>query len=493
MNPGAVSEATISLAQRLAVVQDTLCVDGPRATDANTSPLDVLLSLVDQVRERRRLDEAWLLIVGVTGAMPDQVLVRSVARALDLRESDDSVRWLLDALAPLAMQGGNAGTTLRVVQDRPLVDVSLTAKNDLLTGIQRVVRGVVNAWNDVHDIELVVATTRGGAYRNLYATERARLLDRDPDDSDTNDSSAAGELREIVVPWQVPLVLTEVPTKVLSERLAAVAEMTDTSVRLIGYDCIPMSSPETVPLAEPEKFGHYLELVKFSDRLAAISGSAAAEFEGFVRSLAAQGLSGPNVAACPLPHTLPVVGAAIDVPAPDRPVAVCVGTVGRRKNQSALVEAAEMLWREGHEFELRVLGHLSSEHSPLVGLIPELQNLGRPLVLEAAVSDTRIASTLMHARCLVFPSLHEGFGLPIVEALSHGVPVITSDFGSTREVADGKGCLLVNPEDVKELTDALRRLLTDASLHARLVAEALARPRRTWTEYADELYAVLLA
>jgi glycosyltransferase involved in cell wall biosynthesis len=254
-----------------------------------------------------------------------------------------------------------------------------------------------------------------------------------------------------------------------------------------------VSSSETVPLAEPDKFGRYLEVVKFADRLAAISDTAAAEFQGFGRAIAVQGLTGPRVVACPLPHTLYMTGAEPDVDPPSRPVLVCVGTVGRRKNQVAFIEAAEMLWREGLDFEVHVLGHMSSERSPLAALVPELQDLGRHLVVEPAVSDARIASVLSRARGLVFPSLHEGFGLPIVEALSHCVPVITSDHGSMSEIAQGQGSLLVDPEDIVELTDAVRALLTDDELHARLVEQARDRTTRTWTRYTDDLWEALIA
>jgi glycosyltransferase involved in cell wall biosynthesis len=170
-----------------------------------------------------------------------------------------------------------------------------------------------------------------------------------------------------------------------------------------------------------------------------------------------------------------------------------IGSLGRRKNQVALVEAAELLWRDGVDFELRLLGHPLPERSPLWKLIRDLRRLGRPLTVEKGVSDARIAESLAEARCLVFPSLHEGFGLPVVEALTQRVPVITSDFGSLREVAEGQGGLLVDPEDVDQLAAAVRALVTDDVLHARLVAQAEARPVRTWSHYADELWEVLLA
>jgi glycosyltransferase involved in cell wall biosynthesis len=493
VNPAATTEATDALSQRLATVLDVL---DPRSTPASAeeaSPAGLLLGAAEVLRRNPAPRGCWLVVVGLAGAMPDQALVRSVARAAALKEPEDFVIWLLDSVAKLATSCGNAEATLRVVQDRPLIDVNVTAKSSLLTGIQRVVRNVVSEWNDRHDVEFVVWTARNGAYRGLHPAERGRLLGHEVAENDATAQTAAGIAPEIVVPWEVPMVLTEVPTKLPAERLAALAELTGASLRLVGYDCIPVSSSESVPMAEPEKFGRYLEVVKFADRLAAISGTAAAEFEGFTRALGAQGLSGPRVTACPLPHTAQVSGADLDDEPVERPVVVCVGTVGRRKNQVALIEAAEVLWREGLDFEVRVFGRQSSERSPLTDLVPELQGLGRKLVVEPAVTDARIAGTLSHARCLVFPSLHEGFGLPIVEALSHGVPVVTSDHGSMSEVAETKGSLLVNPEDIEALTSALRALLTDDALHARLVTEARGRTTRTWTDYADDLWQVLVA
>ena len=489
----AASEPSAVLAERLATVQAVLGVPAPHATDEGVSLVDALVSLVEVVRQTGDPARAWLLVVGLTGAMPGSSLIRSVVRALTLKDPEDAVVWLLDFVSPFAMLEGDARAGLRVVTDRPLIDVNLTAKSDFLTGIQRVVRGVASEWEDRHDVEFVVWTDRGGAYRALQAGERQRLLEKEAPGFDADAESEPTHTPEIVVPWGVPVVVIEVPPGLLNDRLAAVGELTHNPVRVVGHDCIPVASAETVPLFEPQKFGRFLELVKFADRVAGVSQSAAAEFEGFTRALAGQGLTGPRVVACPLPHTAPISGNVDEAPESQRPMVVCIGSVGRRKNQAVLVEAAEVLWREGLDFELRLLGHMGREHSPLIGLVPELQHMGRPLVVESGVSDQRIAATLAHARCLVLPSLHEGFGLPIVEALSHGVPVICSDFGSMRELADGQGGLLVDPEDVTALTEALRAMLTDDELHARLVDQARARPVRTWKEYAHELWEALLA
>ena len=69
------------------------------------------------------------------------------------------------------------------------------------------------------------------------------------------------------------------------------------------------------------------------------------------------------------------------------------------------------------------------------------------------------------ARFTVFPSLNEGFGLPLAESLACGTPAVTSDFGSMREIVDGGGgALLVDPRDDHSVADGMRSLLTDDGL-----------------------------
>ena len=72
------------------------------------------------------------------------------------------------------------------------------------------------------------------------------------------------------------------------------------------------------------------------------------------------------------------------------------------------------------------------------------------------VGDDDLWNAYERAAFMIFPSLHEGYGLPIAEALAHGTPVITSDFGSTAEIARDGGCLLVDPRDDEQIVDAMR-------------------------------------
>jgi glycosyltransferase involved in cell wall biosynthesis len=89
------------------------------------------------------------------------------------------------------------------------------------------------------------------------------------------------------------------------------------------------------------------------------------------------------------------------------------------------------------------------------------------------------------ATCVVFPSLHEGFGLPVLEAMQRGVPVACSDRSSLPEVA-GDAAVLFDPEDVGAIRDALERLIADGALRARLVERGHARAAQfTWERTAE--------
>lgn len=79
------------------------------------------------------------------------------------------------------------------------------------------------------------------------------------------------------------------------------------------------------------------------------------------------------------------------------------------------------------------------------------------------VSDSALAELMQGTKALVYPSLYEGFGLPVVEAMARGIPVLTGDTGATGEIAEG-AAILVDPTNVDAIHDGLVRLLTEPEL-----------------------------
>ena len=107
------------------------------------------------------------------------------------------------------------------------------------------------------------------------------------------------------------------------------------------------------------------------------------------------------------------------------------------------------------------------------------------------VGREHLPALYAQATALMLPSLYEGFGMPIVEAMACGCPVLTSDRTATREIAGPAG-LLVDPESVEAIADGMRRIVTDAPLRERLVLAGRARAAEfSWTRCAQGTLAVL--
>jgi len=397
--------------------------------------------------------------------------------------------WLLEAAYAAGRARGAADLEMEVRRDTVLVDVDFSARHNLHTGIQRVVRETVPRWWRDHDITLVAWTEQGGAMRDLVDQEADRVLRW----NERADSGRDNELAEVlphrlVVPWRSTLVLPEIPPPEHCGILAALAQHSGNHVALVGHDCIPVISPELIHESLPDRFTRFLEIVKHAHRVAGVSASAAREFRGFAEMLPAQGLSGPTVVKCPLPVESPPADA---VPKASPPLVVGVGSFEPRKNQLAVLTAAEQLWREGLEFQVRFIGG-GGWVTEADALLSRLQRAGRPISRLTAVSDAVLWYGLRSARFSVFVSLHEGYGLPVAESLACGTPCLTTAYGSTREIADEGGALVADPRDDRAIAEQMRRLLTDDELIAGLQREAAKRPRRTWDDYARELWGALV-
>lgn len=139
-----------------------------------------------------------------------------------------------------------------------------------------------------------------------------------------------------------------------------------------------------------------------------------------------------------------------------------VSTVEPRKNLVTLLDAYRRLKQELQAScpPLVIVGRKGWNCDDILGYMSELEGA---VCFPGYVSDEELVALYQMANCLVFPSLYEGFGLPVVEAMMAGCPVITSTTSSLPEVA-GDAALLVDPLDAEEISKAMRRLLQDEGL-----------------------------
>lgn len=172
-----------------------------------------------------------------------------------------------------------------------------------------------------------------------------------------------------------------------------------------------------------------------------------------------------------------------------RALIVCVGSLEPRKNHLALLRGSAALWRRGLSFELCLIGRSTGFGWKVVRKIRRLQSEDWPVRWLKHVDDETLLRAYRECRFTVYPSLMEGYGLPIVESLLHGKPCVCGDNGALGEVARGGGCLIVDQTNDDSLADGIKRLLLDQQLYLRLCQEARGRQFRSWSDYMDKLLA----
>ncbi len=171
------------------------------------------------------------------------------------------------------------------------------------------------------------------------------------------------------------------------------------------------------------------------------------------------------------------------------PYMLTVGNLQARKNLRTLIAAVGALDPSTVPHRLAIVGQPMWDDGGVADMITR-EGLEDRVALTGYVADTDLPSVYSAADFLVFPSLHEGFGLPILEAMACGTPVISSSAASLPEVAGG-AALLVDATDARALAGAMERVARDPLLRQRLRAKGLKRARMfDWDSVAARTVAI---
>lgn len=236
----------------------------------------------------------------------------------------------------------------------------------------------------------------------------------------------------------------------------------------------------------------FMRAVRTADALIAVSEHTAREL---VRRTS---VDARRVHVVPLAASLPDeasdVGKTLERLGIEAPYLLFVGTLEPRKNLPRLVRAYRRIASLGVPHSLVLAGGLGWRHERLLGEI-RVPGPGR-LVLAGHVGARDLDALYRGADAFVYPSIYEGFGLPVLEAMARGTPCVVSSSSSLPEVA-GEAALYADPRSVGELAEAMARLVSDAELAGRLSDAGRRRASRfSWEETARRtgaVYARLLA
>jgi glycosyltransferase involved in cell wall biosynthesis len=264
------------------------------------------------------------------------------------------------------------------------------------------------------------------------------------------------------------------------------------------HDLVSFLFPQTVP----RKYAVYMRLmtrlaVRSADRIIAVSGATRDDLRTVLgvpddKVVVIHEAVGPEFAAPAEPAALAAVTRRYGI---RPPYCLFVGNLEPRKNLSRLIEAFGLLrvrsvgaGAAGAPPQLVLAGTRGWLYSGIFATV-EAQGGAPDIVFTGYVPPADLPLLYAGAACFVFPSLYEGFGLPVLEAMAAGTPVVASRVGAIPEVA-GDAALLVDARRPAELAEALETVLTDPALRARLVARGRVRARSfTWEAVARQTLA----
>lgn len=263
-------------------------------------------------------------------------------------------------------------------------------------------------------------------------------------------------------------------------------------VVVVLYDLIPHTHPQFCVPALAHSFNKWLRnAANRADAVIAISVTVALEFERTFSKLVGPKLPLPAISYFWLGSELDGVQSGEKSIATDirricdsgNPNYVYVSTIEPRKNHAYALSAFEILWKKGVQANLIIVGRIGWKCDDFIRRVHKHDQYGKQLFMFHALDDCNLAYLYDHVNGLIFTSIAEGFGLPIVEGLQRGLPVFASDIPVFREIGK-QGVQFVDLSEPASLAEAVSR-------HVNEGAPRLSAPVSwlSWEESAMQLYA----
>jgi glycosyltransferase involved in cell wall biosynthesis len=267
-----------------------------------------------------------------------------------------------------------------------------------------------------------------------------------------------------------------------------------TKVGFLLYDLIPLTHPQFCSPIHARNFQTWLTgAAARADFLLAISHTVQLEAEQFLNDRSIPHSMSPGQfgyfhlgadldLAWKEGLVRPLVQQALEQ-RDDSPVYLFVSTIEPRKNHAFLLDAMERAWAEGSPARLCIVGRIGWLCDDVVQRLETHPELGKRLTWIKDASDSELLYCYKHARGLIFPSIVEGFGLPLLEALSHGLLVLASDIPVHREVGQDY-CAYFSLQDCHQLVSMIHAL--DRDPNAIRVRDPKTLRVTTWHQSCEE-------
>lgn len=362
------------------------------------------------------------------------------------------------------------------------------------TGIQRVVRQLARALIEI-GVELIPMQwdRRKLCFKRISNEDLDHLAKWNGPCkegwADWRDPEYAGENAWLFVP-ELNYYFSEEEVEVLHKYTKA----RNLKTALIYYDTLPI----TLSHIDKSNTIHHLEYMLglcYFDLIIPISGTSATELQRYFAGTCDSVTSlETKICACDLPGEFSQSSRILQIK--EKMVStwriLCVSTLELRKNHIALLQAFESLSQQSmFDMELILVGRPASEE--VVAQVKKYTKLYPNIRWVQDADDRDLHHFYNQCDFTVYPSLSEGFGLPVLESLWYARPCICRNTGALAEVAMGGGCLTVDTTDAIALASAIKTLMENESLYRKLAKEAIERHFKTWQGYGTDVISQLVS
>ncbi len=239
-------------------------------------------------------------------------------------------------------------------------------------------------------------------------------------------------------------------------------------VKFLVYDLLPIQFPNLFKDSDAKKLHEqWLSMIAQTDGAICISKATADAFESWIKECNV--ISGPtfytewvhiggDIEASKPSKGIPEEAATILAKMQLRPTFLCVSTIEPRKRQQQILEAFGLLWAQGFDVNLVFVGQKGWKTDSLIAKLCAHSEIGSRLFWLSGISDEYLVKVYTESSCLIAASLNEGFGLSLIEAARHGLPIIARDIPVFHEVA-GDHATYFQGETAQELSEAVQNWL----------------------------------
>lgn len=432
-----------------------------------------------------RIASAYYDVILQASRTSDRNLFAPMVDALIKTQAD--TRLMLPSLATIAA----TNLSLRN-QPRLLLDVTNIAQVDLRTGIQRVVKSLIKAFyakrNPSHHIELV-RINEGKLYRAFRFTEKLFTL---PEGS-------LGIEAELSIQPGDTLFMLDTSWNLFDQFAPIFTQLREAGGRIFTmlYDLIPIRHPEFCTGPTVALFANWIDkAICNSDEIICISRAVANDMEDYISENPSKLSHVCRLSYIHLGADVPVIKEESKIREEvqqlvddhSSPLFIMVGTIEPRKGHAFTINAFEQLWHQGENHRLCIIGKIGWNVEALVQRIKTHPELEKHLFFIENATDAEVNLCYKAGTALIAASVAEGFGLPIVEAALHQVPVLASDIPVFHEVG-GDGAIYFSLESPCNLAEVVREMAKKS--HAERVELAKKVKCLSWEESATKLLDIL--